>query len=98
MDTLGTFRPLLAVLICIVAAVVVLLLRKRANLRDASSLVAATLNFLVVASMAPTILAGGTIECNLFRVLPGIDFSFRVDPLGMIFATISSLLWIVAAL
>ena len=40
---------------------------------------------------------GRHIECRLFEILPGIDFAFRVDALGMVFATISSLLWIVAA-
>ncbi|MBI3753170.1 MAG: monovalent cation/H+ antiporter subunit D family protein, partial [Deltaproteobacteria bacterium] len=47
--------------------------------------------------MAPTILSGGAIELNLFTILPGIDFKFRVDALGMVFATISSLLWIFAS-
>ena len=54
--------------------------------------------FAIVASMAPTVLAGGTVELRLFEILPGIDFAFRVDALGMVFATVSSLLWIVAAI
>ncbi len=98
METITTIRPLLAVLVCALAALVILALDKRANLRDAASLAAATINFLIVASMAPTILSGGIIEYKLFSVLPGIELGFRVDPLGMVFASISSLLWIVAAL
>jgi len=47
--------------------------------------------------MAPLILAGGTVELSLFEILPGVDFAFRVDALGMVFATVSSLLWIFAA-
>ncbi len=47
--------------------------------------------------MAPVILAGNTIEYSLFNVMPGIDFKFRVDALGMVFATIASFLWILAS-
>src|SRR5262245_18319374 len=53
--------------------------------------------FATVASMAPTVLAGGTVSLRLFEILPGVDFAFRADALGMVFATVSSLLWIVAA-
>ncbi len=97
MQTLESIRPLIAVLICTLAAFATLALNRKAGLRDSVSLLAATANFLVVASMAPVILEGGIIECRLFTVLPGIEFGFRVDPLGMVFATISSLLWILAA-
>lgn len=84
-------------LVSLIAAFIILLLDKKPNARDAVSFVAAIIKFSIVASMAPTILAGGTIELNLFTILPGIDFKFRVDALGMVFATIASLLWIFAA-
>jgi multicomponent Na+:H+ antiporter subunit D len=44
------------------------------------------------------VLAGRTVNLRLFEILPGIDFAFRADALGMVFATVSSLLWIVAAI
>jgi multicomponent Na+:H+ antiporter subunit D len=104
MDTVTSIRPLLALLICAFAAMAILIFgksdksNKSNNLRDAISLLAAAANFLVIASMAPVVLDGRIIECHLFTVLPGIGFSLRVDPLGMVFASISSLLWIVAAI
>jgi multicomponent Na+:H+ antiporter subunit D len=97
LDPVTSIRPLLAVAVAALAAALVLLLHHRERLRDAVSPVAAVVMFGIVASMAPTVLAGGTIECRLFEILPGIDFAFRVDALGMVFATISSLLWIAAA-
>ncbi len=97
MDPVISIRPLLAIAVAALAAVAVLLLRDRDKLRDAVSPAAAVVMFGIVASMAPTVLAGGTLEYDLFEILPGIDFAFRVDPLGMVFATISSLLWIVTA-
>ena len=97
MDPVISIRPLLAVAVPALAAALVLLLHRRERLRDAVSPLAAVVMFGIVASMAPTVLAGGAIECRLFEILPGIDFAFRVDALGMVFATISSLLWIAAA-
>jgi multicomponent Na+:H+ antiporter subunit D len=93
-----SIRPLLAVAIAGLAALAVLLLSNRARLRDAVSPVAAFAMFAIVVSMAPTVLAGRTVNLRLFEILPGIDFAFRADALGMVFATVSSLLWIVAAI
>lgn len=98
MDPVISIRPLLAVAVPGLAALAILLLNNREKLRDVVSPMAAIAMFAIVASMAPTVLAGGTIDLRLFEILPGIDFAFRVDALGMVFATVSSLLWIVAAI
>lgn len=98
MDPESTIRPLLAVAVPALAALAVVLLNNREKLRDVVSPLAAIALFAIVASMAPTVLAGGTVDLRLFEILPGIDFAFRVDALGMVFATVSSLLWIVAAI
>ncbi|MBM3095078.1 monovalent cation/H+ antiporter subunit D family protein [Ensifer sp. T173] len=98
MDPETTIRPLLAVAVPALAALAVVLLNNREKLRDVVSPLAAITLFAIVASMAPTVLAGGTVDLRLFEILPGVDFAFRVDALGMVFATVSSLLWIVAAI
>ena len=97
MEPVISTRPLLAVAVAGLAALAVLLLNKHEKLRDAVSPVAAIAMFAIVASMAPTVLRGGTVDLRLFEILPGIAFAFRVDALGMVFATVSSLLWIMAA-
>ena len=98
MDPVTSIRPLLAVAVPGLAALAILLLNNREKLRDVVSPLAAIALFGIVASMAPTVLAGGTVDLRLFEILPGIDFAFRADALGMVFATVSSLLWIVAAI
>lgn len=90
--------PVLAIAVSLSAALIILALHKHPNLRDATSVIAAVIKFMLVISMAPLVLSGELIEYRLFTILPGIDFAFRVDPLGMVFATTSSLLWIFAAL
>jgi multicomponent Na+:H+ antiporter subunit D len=98
LDPVTSIRPLLAVAVPGLAALAILLLNNREKLRDVVSPLAAIALFGIVASMAPTVLAGGTVDLRLFEILPGIDFAFRADALGMVFATVSSLLWIVAAI
>lgn len=98
MDPVLSIRPLVAVAVPGLAALAILLLNNREKLRDLVSPFAAVVLFAIVASMAPTVLSGGTVDLRLFEILPGIDFAFRADALGMVFATVSSLLWIVAAI
>ncbi|NSY41287.1 monovalent cation/H+ antiporter subunit D family protein [Leisingera sp. ANG59] len=98
MEFLLSIRPVMAIAVSLAAAALILWLHQRPNLRDAVSVAAAVLKFLIVISMAPLVLAGGTLELSLFEILPGVDFAFRADALGMVFATVSSLLWIFAAL
>lgn len=97
-ELLLSIRPALAVAVSLVAAAIILCLRNSPNQRDLVSVIAAIIKFSIVISMAPVILAGNTIDLTLFEILPGVDFAFRVDALGMVFATVSSLLWIVAAI
>ncbi|SQD77804.1 monovalent cation/H+ antiporter subunit D family protein [Moritella yayanosii] len=98
LDLMLSIRPALAVIVSLIAAGVILCLHNRPNARDAVSVVAAVIKFIIVISMAPLILAGNTVDLTLFEILPGVDFAFRVDALGMVFATVSSLLWILAAI
>ena len=98
MDYLLSIRPVLAIATSLMAAVLILYLHNRPNLRDATSVIAAILKFLIVISMAPLVLTGGSLDLTLFEILPGVDLAFRVDALGMVFATVSSLLWILAAI
>jgi multicomponent Na+:H+ antiporter subunit D len=59
------------------------------------SVVAGVVKLSLVVSMMPAVLRGATIECTVFRLLPGIDIAFRVDALGLLFALGASVLWLV---
>lgn len=96
MEVIESVRPLLALSVSFIAMFVVLGFNKMPNQRDITSFVAAIIKFLIVISMAPIILSGNIIEYTMFTVMPGIEFKFRVDALGMVFATIASFLWILA--
>ncbi len=98
MEVLVSYKPLLSVLLPLVAAVLIIALHKRPNLRDAVSVLASLLTFALVISMAPQVLANQTLVCHLYTLLPGVSFRFQADPLAMIFASIASLLWIATSL
>ena len=90
--------PLLAVLVPALSALLIACTgERRANLREFWSVAAGVLLVALVASMFPEVLAGGTPECVLFRLLPGIELAFRVDAFGLLFAAGASLLWILTS-
>lgn len=98
MSQIESIRPSLALLVSLVGMALIVLTRRRPNLREACSLTAAILKFGIVASMLPAVLAGYTFHNTLFSFLPGLSLTFRVDALGILFALIASFLWIVTTI
>jgi len=91
-----SIKPLLAVLVSLLVTPL-LVLSRAPNAREAWTFVAAVAKVLIVASMVPVILKGGEIVYTIAEVVPGVALKFRVDALGMLFALVSSSLWIVTS-
>jgi multicomponent Na+:H+ antiporter subunit D len=68
------------------------------NIREAITLVTSVCLLLIVVGMVPEVTAGGRPELILFHMLPGLPIAFKVEPLGMLFALVSSGLWVVTSL
>ena len=101
METIVSIKPLLALLIALAGSVMVMLSGRKPNIRESWSFVAAVSMFGVIASMIPTILPaplglGKTMVLPLFKILPGLSVTLRVDAFSMIFAVVASFLWILA--
>jgi len=90
-------KPFLAVLVSVMGAFLILASNRNPNIRETWTIGAAIIKFLIVASMVPLILAGDTIAYTLLEIFPGIEIKFRVDALGMLFATTASFLWILTS-
>ena len=84
-----------AILVPLIGSVGILLAGKIANLRETITLVTAVAMFLVVGSLTHVILDGGRPSVTLFEIFPGLDITFTVEPLGMLFGLIASGLWII---
>jgi len=98
MESIISYKPLLAVLVPLLVIPVLMSSSRRPNVREAWVFAAGILMFALVVSMTPVILAGHRIELTLFRLVPGADIAFRVDGLGMLFALVASSLYIVTSL
>jgi len=68
------------------------------NLRETITVITALSLLACVLTLLPLVQAGERPEVVLFQLMPGISFSFRVEPLGMLFALVASGLWIVNSL
>lgn len=93
-----TYRPLWAVMIPAIASIFILASHKHPNTREGWTLLASVLCFAAVFSMAPVVLNSGPIDLTLFHIFKGVDFGYRVDAFGLLFAITSSSLWIVVSL
>ena len=65
------------------------------NLREAVTLTAAIALAAIALALLPIVEAGGQPEVHLIDVAPGLAVAFKVEPLGMLFALVAALLWIV---
>jgi multicomponent Na+:H+ antiporter subunit D len=94
-----SWAPVFACLVSLSAVVPIILFgEKHKNLREASTLLAAAFKFGIVCTMITPILAGKTLYFEMLQVTEGISLAFRVDGLGLLFAIVASLLWIVTSL
>lgn len=84
-----------ALMIPLCGAVLIALLHRVPNLREAATLMTASTLFLCVIALLPQVLAGERPTLSLFEILPGLELRFEIEPLGMLFALIASGLWIV---
>jgi multicomponent Na+:H+ antiporter subunit D len=98
METITSIKPLLAVIVSLVAVIPIVLSSTKPNIREGWTFAAGIIKFLIIASMVPVILGGTTINYTLLEVLPGIAIRFRVDSLGLLFALVASTLWIVTSI
>jgi multicomponent Na+:H+ antiporter subunit D len=90
-------RPLLALLVSLLAAILIVLSGRRPNLRESWTLIAAVVKFGLVFSLLGDVMSGGLPAVTLFEISPGIGLALRVDALGISFALSASLLWILTS-
>lgn len=88
-------RIQLALVLPLAAGLWVLLFSQRENLRELGTLSFGLALFGNIASLASQVFSGERPEWIMMEPLPGFAISFRLEPLGMLFALVASGLWIV---
>lgn len=89
---------ILAILLPLLASVLIILADKRPNLREAITLITASIVAMLVITLATQINAGERPGFDVFEVIPGITVSFSIEPLGMLFALVAGTLWLVTSI
>ena len=92
------YKPMWAIIWPSAVALLILFFGKRPNVRESCTFIGSVVLCYTVLSMSPAVLKYGPIQFIWFNLLPNIDFAFKVDALGMIFATTSSCLWILVSI
>ncbi len=87
-----------AIAIPLVGSLLILLTGRIPNLRETVTLVTAVFMFLVVGTLTHVILDGKRPSVTITEIFPGLDITFTVEPLGMLFGLVASGLWIVNSL
>jgi multicomponent Na+:H+ antiporter subunit D len=98
--TAGELQGLVAaaLVVPLAGAMLIAACRRLPNLREAATLLTAlALAGCVLALLAP-VLAGARPRLAVIEVLPGLPLAFAIEPLGLLFALVASLLWIVNSL
>jgi len=97
-SAVNSLRPLLALAFPLACAWLIYLFRRRPNIREGCTLIAATAQFIVIISMAPVVLNGQMLVSHIITIAPGLEIAYRVDAFGLIFAITSSFLWILVSI
>ncbi|MBI2831325.1 MAG: monovalent cation/H+ antiporter subunit D family protein [Chloroflexi bacterium] len=97
MEAYFSLKPLIAVLVSLLASGLIVLSGSRPNLREAWTITAALAKFAITLSMMPAVLAGKYPEVALFTISPGVSLALKVDPAGIIFGLSASVLWILTS-
>jgi len=85
----------LSMLIPVLAIVGIIAAGRYPNLREAVSIVASLLVLGLVVSLYGSFKAGSSVAVSWIEILPGLSLAFRLEALGMLFALVASLLWLV---
>ncbi|MGE0036958.1 MAG: monovalent cation/H+ antiporter subunit D family protein [Xanthobacteraceae bacterium] len=86
---------LLALFAPLAGALIIPLFHKLPNLREAVTLATASVLCAAVFGLLQPVLEGARPEVVLIEVTPALVLALKVEPLGMLFALVASVLWIV---
>jgi len=86
---------LLSMVLPLTGSVLIALAGRWPNLRETVTLVTALCLMATVWSLLPLVAGGDRPGVTLWEMIPGVSIAFEVEPLGMLFAALASMLWIV---
>ena len=94
-----TNLPVFAVIVPIIGAFVLVFIPEHQDrARNPIAFITSLITAIIVVSIVQIIIKGNIISYQIVQILPGLDFSFRIDPLGALFGGAASVLWVFSVL
>jgi multicomponent Na+:H+ antiporter subunit D len=87
----------LSVLVPLIGALLISLLGRFPNLREAVTLITAVVLLMIVVQILLRVIAGERPHADLIGFLPHVPIAIAAEPLGCLFAVVASLLWIITS-
>ncbi|MEA1889568.1 MAG: proton-conducting transporter membrane subunit [Pseudomonadota bacterium] len=89
---------LIIILLPLLAVVGIIAARHHPDVREGVTLVTASLVAILVVIIANRFLNGEVFALTVAEPLPGITIAFKIEALGMLFALVAGLLWLVTSI
>jgi multicomponent Na+:H+ antiporter subunit D len=96
MSALPQLNLFTVVLIPFFGAALIALAGGHRVLREWLSWASSIVFFLAVMGLLGAFLAGESVNQTVWEIMPGLSIAFRLEPVGMLFAAMSSTLWLLA--
>ena len=87
-----------AILLPLLAAIGIVAARNNPNLREGVTLATASLMAILVIVITHRFMQGETFALSIAEPLPGISIGFEIEALGMLFALVAGLLWLITSI
>ena len=88
----------LSILLPLLATVGIVAAGRMPNLREAVTIVTSLVLFYFVIKLYHGLEQGEVITVQWWQLVPGLQLSFAIEPLGMLFALVASFLWIITTI
>ncbi|MFS1422408.1 monovalent cation/H+ antiporter subunit D family protein [Shewanella sp. 10N.286.48.B5] len=88
----------LTILLPLLATFAIAATGKKPNLREAITISISLMVLYCVINIYQALMAGASIEVSWWELMPDLEVSFVVEPLGMLFALIASFLWLITTI
>ena len=89
---------ILGLLVPLIAALGSFIFQKNINLRDSFGVIGGIITFIISLIIFDGIKNFQEFSISLFPLIQGVEFTFRITPLGSIFSLVASSLWILASI
>jgi len=85
----------LSIILPMIAVLAIVATGRNPNLREGVTITTSLVLLYFVSMLYQGVEQGQSISVQWWEVLPGLQLSFNIEPLGMIFALIASFLWLI---